>query len=64
MNTSAIKVIIERINELAKKQRGIGLEGWERDEQEALRQEYLTFIRGQMKDTLSKIKVTGDPLIQ
>ncbi len=64
MYTSPIKVIIERINELARKQRSVGLEVWEREEQEALRQEYLTFIRGQLKDTLSKIQITEDPPIQ
>ena len=63
MSTSPIKVIIERINELSKKQRNIGLEEWERDEQEALRQEYLSFIRGQVKDTLSKVHLVEDPLI-
>ena len=64
MSTSSIKVIIERINELSRKQRTIGLEEWERDEQEALRQEYLSFIRGQVKETLSKVQLTEDPLIQ
>ena len=63
LHTSPIKVIIERINELARKKRTIGLEEWERDEQEALRQEYLTFIRGQLKDSLSKIQITEDPPI-
>jgi uncharacterized protein YnzC (UPF0291/DUF896 family) len=63
LSTSPIKVIIERINELSKKQRNIGLEEWERDEQEALRQEYLSFIRGQVKDTLSKVHLAEDPLI-
>jgi len=60
LSTSPIKVIIERINELSKKQRNIGLEEWERDEQEALRQEYLSFIRGQVKDTLSKVHLAED----
>jgi uncharacterized protein YnzC (UPF0291/DUF896 family) len=64
LHTSPIKVIIERINELARKQRSVGLEVWERDEQEALRQEYLTFIRGQLKDSLSKIQIIEDPPIQ
>lgn len=64
MNTSPIKIIIERINELSRKQRTIGLEEWERDEQEALRQEYLSFIRGQVKETLSKVQITEDPLLQ
>jgi uncharacterized protein YnzC (UPF0291/DUF896 family) len=64
LNTSPIKLIIGRVNELARKQRSIGLEAWERDEQEALRQEYLTFIRGQLKDTLSKIEIIEDTPIQ
>lgn len=64
MSTSPIKVIIERINELSRKQRTIGLEEWERDEQEALRQGYLSFIRGQVKETLSKVQIKEDPLIQ
>jgi len=64
LNTSPIKIIIERINELSRKQRTIGLEEWERDEQEALRQEYLSFIRGQVKETLSKVQITEDPLLQ
>lgn len=60
MSTSPINVIIERINELARKQKSVGLEEWERDEQEALRQEYLSFIRGQVIDTLSKVKFKDD----
>ena len=64
MSTSPIKVIIERINELSRKQRSSGLEEWERDEQEALRQEYLSFIRGQVKDTLSKVQITEDSPMQ
>lgn len=64
MSSSPIKVIIERINELSRKQRSVGLEDWERDEQEALRQEYLMFIRGQVKDTLSKVQITDDSPLQ
>lgn len=64
MSTSAIKVIIERINELSRKKKSGGLEEWERAEQEALRQEYLSFIRGQVQDTLSKVQITEDPPIQ
>ena len=64
MSTSPIKVIIERINELSRKQRTLGLEEWERDEQEALRQEYLSFIRGQVNETLSKVQITEDSPIQ
>jgi len=64
LSTSPIKLIIERINELSKKQRSIGLEEWERAEQEALRQEYLAFIRGQVKDTLSRVQITDDSPLQ
>lgn len=54
-----INTLIERINELSRKQRSVGLEAWERDEQEALRQEYLQFIRGQVHATLSQVKGTN-----
>lgn len=64
MSTSSIKVIIERINELSRKQRTIGLEDWERAEQEAMRQEYLCYIRGQVKETLNKVQIKDDPLLQ
>lgn len=60
LSTPTINVLIERINELARKQRSNGLEAWEREEQESLRQEYLTFIRGQVKDTLNKVIITED----
>jgi len=64
LSTSPIQVFIERINELSRKKRSIGLEEWERAEQEALRQEYLSFIREQVKDTLSKVQGTEDSPIQ
>ncbi len=64
MSISPIKVIIERINELSRKKRSVGLEEWERDEQEAMRQEYLSFIRGQVKDTLNKVQITDDSPLQ
>ena len=51
-----INTLIERINELSRKQRSIGLEDWEKAEQEALRQDYLAFIRGQVIDTLNQVK--------
>ena len=57
MSTSTITVIIERINELSRKQRTIGLEEWEREEQEVLRQEYLSFIRGQVIEKLSNVQL-------
>lgn len=64
MSISPINVIIERINELSKKKKTIGLEEWERAEQEAMRQEYLSFIRGQVKDTLNKVQLTDDLPLQ
>lgn len=64
MSISPMQVFIERINELSRKQRSIGLEEWERAEQEALRQEYLTYIREQVKDTLSKAQAAKDSSIQ
>ena len=42
---------------LSKKQRSAGLELWERDEQEALRQAYIQFIRGQVKETLARVQI-------
>jgi len=63
LNTSPLKVIIERINELSKKKKTIGLEAWELGEQEALRQEYLSYIRGQVHETLSKAQSTDAPHI-
>jgi len=64
LSISPIQVFIERINELSRKQRSGGLEEWERAEQEALRQEYLTYIREQVKDTLSRAQATEDSPIQ
>lgn len=51
-----INSLIERINELSRKQRSNGLEDWERAEQEELRQEYLEFIRGQVHASLGQVK--------
>ena len=55
-----INLLIERINELSRKQRSGGLEDWEKAEQEGLRQEYLAFIRGQVKDSLGQLKKEED----
>lgn len=55
-----INTLIARINELSRKQRSVGLEDWEKAEQEALRQEYLGFIRGQVVDTLNRVKIEKD----
>lgn len=50
-----------RINELAKKQREEGLTSAEWIEQQALRKDYLREIRGQVRETFSKMTVL-DPL--
>lgn len=52
---------LERINELAKKQHEAGLTNAEKMEQQALRQDYLRQIRGQVLDTFSVLTVI-DPL--
>ncbi|EZH67744.1 hypothetical protein DH09_07395 [Bacillaceae bacterium JMAK1] len=52
--------IIERINELAKKSKEIGLTEDEQNEQAKLRQEYLGYIRGQVKDTISNVTVVDE----
>lgn len=52
---------LDRINELAKKQREAGLTDAEKMEQQALRQDYLRQIRGQVLDTFSVLTVI-DPL--
>lgn len=64
MSITPLQVFIERINELSRKQRSVGLEEWERAEQEALRQEYLSYIRAQVKDTLSKAQAQEETPIQ
>ncbi|WP_411346498.1 DUF896 domain-containing protein [Paenibacillus sp. WLX1005] len=48
---------LQRINELAKKQREHGLTDTEKEEQHVLRQEYLREIRGQVLSTFSQLKV-------
>ncbi len=47
---------IARINELAKKQRTIGLTEDEKAEQHELRQEYLSSIRQNFRQTLESIE--------
>lgn len=60
--SNTINALISRINELSRKQRSEGLEEWERAEQEALRQEYLGFIRNQVKDSLGQVKIDDQPV--
>lgn len=52
---------LDRINELAKIQREVGLTDTEKVEQKALRENYLREIRGQVLDTFSGLTVL-DPL--
>lgn len=53
--------LLGRINELAKKQREVGLTNAERVEQQVLREDYLREIRGQVLTTFTGITVL-DPL--
>lgn len=52
---------IERINELARKQKAEGLTLAEKVEQQSLREDYLREIRGQVLNTFSGLTVI-DPL--
>ena len=52
---------LDRINELAKKQREEGLTNAEKVEQQVLREDYLRQIRGQVLNTFSGLTVV-DPL--
>lgn len=55
--------ILDRINELANKEKVQTLSVEEKQEQQALRQDYLKMIRGQVLHTFSTMKVV-DPLGQ
>ena len=55
--------ILDRINELANKEKVQTLSVEEKQEQQALRQDYLKMIRGQVLNTFSTMKVV-DPLGQ
>lgn len=48
---------IERINELARKKKTIGLTAEEAEEQAALRAQYLREFRANLQDTLSRVRV-------
>lgn len=53
--------LLDRINELANKEKVEALSVEEKQEQHTLRQEYLQMIRGQVINTFSTMKVV-DPL--
>lgn len=48
---------IERINELARKKKTVGLTAEEAEEQAQLRAQYLAEFRANMQDTLSRVRV-------
>ncbi len=54
------KETLDRINELAAKNKSEGLTEEELKEREALRKEYLAGIRGQVRGHLSRIKYVED----
>ena len=51
---------IERINELARKKKTVGLTQVEQDEQLLLRQEYLEAVRGGMRNHIEGLKVVDE----
>ncbi|GEK58366.1 hypothetical protein CHL76_09355 [Marinococcus halophilus] len=51
---------IDRINELAKRQKSTGLTAEEEEEQHALRQEYLNKFRSSFKNQLENVKVVDE----
>ncbi|MBU5438845.1 DUF896 domain-containing protein [Tissierella sp. MSJ-40] len=55
-----LKDLIKRINELAHKSKTVGLTEEEKEEQNKLRQEYLSIFRGNMKNTLLNVKVVDE----
>jgi uncharacterized protein YnzC (UPF0291/DUF896 family) len=53
--------MIARINELARKQRGEGLNEAEKEEQTKLRRLYIDNIKGQVKEALDAAKAAEHP---
>ena len=51
---------LARINELAKKQRTVGLNEEEKKEQQELRQKYIQAFRASMRQNLESIKVIDE----
>jgi len=56
------KELIARINELSRKQRSVGLNDEEKQEQKNLREIYLEGIRGQMRQMLDNIEIVDAPV--
>jgi uncharacterized protein YnzC (UPF0291/DUF896 family) len=54
------EIKIERINELSKKSKEIGLTEEEKTEQKALRIEFLKDIKGQLNSQLSRVKFVDE----
>ena len=48
---------IDRINELYHKSKGVGLTPEEKEEQTALRKEYIAAIRGDLRSSLNNISI-------
>lgn len=48
--------LIERINELAKKQKNLGLTEEEKNEQAKLRRQYIEYIKTQVRTELEQVK--------
>lgn len=53
--------LINRINELSRKQRSVGLTDEERVEQQKLRRQYLDNIKEQVRGMLDNIEIVDDP---
>ena len=51
---------IRRINELAHKQKGEGLNDEEKEEQRLLRQKYIAAIKGNLKAQLDNIRIVDE----
>lgn len=56
-----MKNLIQRINELARKEKSLGLDETEKQEQKELRSKYIENFRSSFKDTLMQVKVV-DPM--
>ncbi len=56
-----MKNLIPRINELARKEKTIGLDELEKQEQKELRTKYIESFRSSFKDTLMQVKIV-DPM--